>query len=255
MASGAAVSFNGTLPIGSKARWLRHLALLLVASIVILGLLYYLIEGALGEPLLAAIVLLGAVLGAFIRRALTHALPEWVRLFMKDSAFGTVGPEGIRYYSLRGWHSLTWQNVRRIDYWPQNQNRLDIYAFSRGHALWFGPTTDPVRTLQFIQHQLHQFGTKVEINIREGKPGSPYTLPGLTKSQKWLARIVVVVVFAVHESYWWINGPRPHKFGYFVVVIAEAAVIVLLLALLRSESEPTERHRRLRAPARPHPRL
>jgi ABC-type transport system substrate-binding protein len=224
---------SGAISIGSKARSLRHQLALLLFSVVILGLLYYLIEGMLGSQLLAAIVLIGAVLGAVLRRVFAGAFSEWAQLFRKDSAYGTVEPDGIRYHSIRGWQLLKWHNVQRVDYWPENESRLEIHVLNQDSPLRFGPTTNPALVLQLIQQQLDQVGPNSEINIRDGHPASSATLQRLTKSQKWLARGVVLAVFLGHEGYWWFYSPRPLKPGSFVVAVAEATMLLLILALLR----------------------
>ena len=105
------VTVTLSFPIGSRLHALRRFIILILIGSTILGLLYYIIEKPTGEPLLAAFIVLGGIVGAVVERTIRGHLPEWADLFSRDAAYGKVKEDGIQSRTILGEKLIAWSNV------------------------------------------------------------------------------------------------------------------------------------------------
>src|SRR5437016_3925343 len=97
--------------LGSCRVALVRLLLLLTASLVFLAL-HYLFLWKLINWLLALVLLVGTWVAVFFR--LHSYVPGWIDFFLKDSAYGAVTEDGIKYRSMLRSRFVPWSSVARI---------------------------------------------------------------------------------------------------------------------------------------------
>src|SRR6266850_8179774 len=125
--------------IGSRSRSLLRFGILLVIILGIL-ILHYLFLRKLTELALPLVIF--SWLGIFFR--CWRYLRGWVDFLLKDSAYGTLSTDGIRYRVVLRSQFIPWSSVARVEYSPLNSGRLSVFrigphTFSQVRPLSFAP--------------------------------------------------------------------------------------------------------------------
>lgn len=131
--------------IGSRGKALLRFGIWLVIILGILTLHYFLLHKVTEAALPLVILSWLCVLFWFWRFGGEHNdLPRWIDSLLKDSAYGTVAADGIRYRVVLRSRFLAWSSVTRVEYSPLDSGRLRVFmigrhTFSQVRPLSFGP--------------------------------------------------------------------------------------------------------------------
>ena len=134
--------------IGSRSRSLLRFGILLLIILGILILHYFLLRKLTDWALPVFILSWLGVLFWFgywdLMGKGEDGLTRWIDFLLKDSAYGTLEADGIRYRLVLRSRFLPWSSVARVEYSPLNSGRLSVFrigshTFSQVRPLTFGP--------------------------------------------------------------------------------------------------------------------
>jgi hypothetical protein len=158
--------------IGSKRRSLLRLSVLILITCSVLALHYFLLSKRTDW---AVLVLVGSWFGVIFRFLVRRRLHKSVDFVLKDSAYGVVSEEGIRYRSMLRLRFTPWSSVARIEYSPRDSHRIDVFkvgafTFSRVRPVHFGPAPSNAKVVQEIEKILNRQGTPEKLVTTDRLP-------------------------------------------------------------------------------------
>jgi len=158
--------------LGSSRVVSVRLLLLLTASLAFLAL-HYLFLWKLTNWLLALVLLVGTWVAIFFR--LHSYVSGWIDFFLKDSAYGAVTEDGIKYRSMLRSRFVPWSSVAQIEYAPLNGHRIDMFkagafTFSRVRPIHFGSAPSNGAGIRAIERILNRQGTREKLVTTDSLP-------------------------------------------------------------------------------------
>jgi Bacterial PH domain len=158
--------------LGSRRLAFVRLALLFTSSLVFVALHYLYLWKLTNWPL-AAVLLIGTWVAVFLR--LHSYVSGWIDFFLKDSAYGVITEDGIKYRTVLGSRFLPWPLVERIEYSPRNGDRIDVFkvgafTFTQVRPIHFGPAPSNGKAIQGIEKLLNRQGTPEKLVTTNSRP-------------------------------------------------------------------------------------
>jgi hypothetical protein len=158
--------------LGSRRVAFVRLLLLFTSSLVFV-VLHYLYLWKLTNPPLAGALLIGTWMAVFLR--LHSSVSGWIDFFLKDSAYGVVTEDGIKYRTVLRSRFVPWSLVGRIEHSPRNGDRIDVFkvgafTFSRVRPVHFGPAPSNSKAIEQIDRMLKCQGTPEKLVTTDSVP-------------------------------------------------------------------------------------
>lgn len=162
--------------IGSRSRSLLRLGVL-TAMILVALIIHYLFLRKLTD-LAFPLLIFSWMCILFWFWGFGHGdLFGWIDFLLKDSAYGTVAVDGIRYNRMVASRFLPWRLVARVEYSPLDGNRLSVFrigrrTFSCVRPLSFGPGSLNSRASAEIEKILLDRGEHEKFVITDQTPAT-----------------------------------------------------------------------------------
>lgn len=146
-------------PLGSRARWLVSLVLLLLPILAVWVILRWIVpEAALLVmlwviPLFAGLLWYGLDSKLLINRD-WHV--PWFSDINASLAYGSAEEVGIYYRKWLRRRFVKWKGIERVEFWPEYGGRVDLYLFNRWAPVVFAQHRESDETVGYISRKLEE---------------------------------------------------------------------------------------------------